>query len=355
MLKNKKNIIKNSFIFCNSKYIKTKLHFMEEYMNSDNFIGIDIGGTKCTVVLGNPYGKIIDKVQFLTKTTREANYTINKIFHAINTILKENKVSMDNIEAIGISSVGPVDSKKGIVISPPILPNWNNVAIGDVFRNRFNKNVYLQNDANACAIAEWRFGAGKNCKNMIFLTFDTGVRAGLILDGRLYTGANDMAGEVGHIRLSREGPLGYGKFGSFEGYCSGSSIAKLAYDEIAKRIKRGYRVKFCETLEEAKNITVKEVAIAAENGDKVAIDILRTSARYLGMGLSILIDMLNPEKIIIGSTFARCREFLQPTAEKIIKKEALELSYKNCSILPSSLGENIGEYACLSVALGENY
>lgn len=324
-------------------------------MINGNLIGIDIDGTKCSVVLGNPYEKIIDRISFPTKVTREANYTINKIFHSITEMLSKNKVSMEGIEAIGISCGSPLDSEKGIIMSPPNLPNWDNIPIKDIFKNRFNKNVYLQNDANACAIAEWKFGAGKNCNNMVFLTFGTGLGAGLILNGKLYTGANDMAGEVGHIRLSREGPLGYGKFGSFEGYCSGGGIAKLAYEEITRRIKRGDRVEFCETLEEAKNITAKEVGIAAQKGDKVAIDILKTSGRYLGMGLSIIIDILNPEKIIIGSIFARCREFLQPTAEEIIKKEALELSYKNCSILPSSLGESIGDYACLSVALGKNY
>lgn len=324
-------------------------------MNNENLIGIDIGGTKCAVVLGDSSGEIIDRISFPTETIRGVDYAINKIFKSIDEVLKRNAMDIKDIESIGISCGGPLDSEKGIIMSPPNLPKWDNIPIKDIIKNRFNKEVYLQNDANACAIAEWKFGAGKDCSNMIFLTFGTGLGAGLILNGKLYTGANDMAGEVGHIRLDKEGPLGYGKFGSFEGYCSGGGIAKLAYKEITRRIREGEKVEFCKSLEEAKNITAKEVGIAAKNGDKVAIDILNISGKYLGIGLSILIDILNPEKIIIGSIFARCIEFLQPMVEEIIKKEALELSYKNCVILPAGLGESIGDYACLSVALGKSY
>lgn len=324
-------------------------------MNNENLIGIDIGGTKCAVVLGDSSGEIIDRISFPTEAIRGVDYAIGKIFKSIDEVLKRNSKDIKNIQSIGISCGGPLDSEKGIIMSPPNLPKWDNIPIKDIIKNRFNKEVYLQNDANACAIAEWKFGAGKDCSNMIFLTFGTGLGAGLILNGKLYTGANDMAGEVGHIRLDKEGPLGYGKFGSFEGYCSGGGIAKLAYKEITRRIREGEKVEFCKSLEEAKNITAKEVGIAAKNGDKVAIDILNISGKYLGIGLSILIDILNPEKIIIGSIFARCIEFLQPMVEEIIKKEALELSYKNCVILPAGLGESIGDYACLSVALGKSY
>lgn len=119
---------------------------------------------------------------------------------------------------VGISCGGPLNSTAGIIEGPPNLPGWNNVKIADILTSHYGVFASLQNDANACAVAEWKFGAGKGAQNMIFLTFGTGLGAGLILNGRLYSGTNDNAGEIGHIRLEEFGPSGYGKSGSFEGF-----------------------------------------------------------------------------------------------------------------------------------------
>lgn len=321
-------------------------------MDKKYLIGIDVGGTKCAVVLGDKNATIYDRISFLTESFRGPQYAIDNIINNIYEILNKNQLKIEQVQSMGISCGGPLDSERGLILSPPNLPGWDEIPIVNILENRFSKKTYLQNDANACAVAEWKFGTGKGCKNMIFMTFGTGLGAGLILDGKLYTGTNDMAGEIGHIRLSQEGPVGYGKKGSFEGYCSGGGIAQIAKREILSKLIRGEKVDFCPSEELAEHVTTKDVGIAAYNGDPTAIKILKESGRHLGMGLSILIDILNPEKIIIGSVFARCREFLQPSAEEIIRKEALELSSKNCTILPSGLGEQIGDYACISVALG---
>ncbi len=321
-------------------------------MSEKYLIGIDIGGTKCAIVLGDTEGELYDRIFFPTETWKGPDQTIQNIILSIKEILKRNNINIDEVRNMGISCGGPLDSKSGYILSPPNLPGWDEIPITKIIKDEFGKDVYIENDANASAIAEWKFGAGQGCSNMIFLTFGTGLGAGLILDGKLYRGTNDMAGEVGHIRLAEDGPIGYGKVGSFEGFCSGGGIAQLAKREIIDRLNRGLKVGFCTTIEKADKITAKDVAIAASNGDELAIDVLRISGRYLGMGLSILIDILNPERIIIGSIFARSREFLQPHAEEIIKKEALKLSYERCEILPAGLGEKIGDYASLSVALG---
>lgn len=316
-------------------------------------IGIDIGGTECAVVLGCTKGKIYDRISFPTQSRMGPNQTIENILQSVKGIIRKNRIKIDQIQSMGISCGGPLDSQKGYILSPPNLPGWDRIPITQIIRERFDREVYLENDANASAIAEWKFGAGRGSKNMIFLTFGTGMGAGLILDGRLYRGFSGMAGEVGHVRLAKNGPVGYGKPGSFEGFCSGGGIAQLAREEVTKRLKQGIEASFCSSLEKVKEITAKDVGIAASSGDELAMQILKTSGRYLGMGLSILIDIINPERIIIGSIFARCREFLQPYAEEVIEKEALELSYKNCEILPAELGEEIGDYASLAVALGE--
>ncbi len=317
--------------------------------------GIDIGGTKCSVVLGyeeNSGIKIIGKRSFSTDSCKSWKETLNRITFYIEELRDEN--SNCGLSAAGISCGGPLDIEKGLILTPPNLPGWDKVPIVKYFQKRLGVKIVLQNDANACALAEWRYGAGKGCRNMVFLTFGTGFGAGLIFDGRLYSGASGMAGEVGHIRIEKTGPLGYGKQGSLEGFCSGGGIARLAETKVLERLKNGVKVDFCPTPEMAKSLDAKMVAEAAFKGDPVAIEIYTISGHYLGMGLALLIDILNPDKIVIGSIFARSYGLLWPEAKKAIMSEALDISRDACEVLPSALGDEIGDYASLSVALYEN-
>jgi len=314
-------------------------------------IGIDIGGTKCAVILGTNAPQIIDRKVFATRTDRGPQQTIQNIFKKIEKLLRTNQIDLQQIAGIGISCGGPLDSNQGIILAPPNLPGWKNIPLVKLIEDQYSIKTGIQNDANACALAEWQWGAGKGCRNLIFLTFGTGMGAGLILDGKLYTGTNDNAGEIGHIRLAKTGPSGYHKTGSFEGFCSGGGIAQLAQKILLKKYQAGKPASFGPNPEVIKGITTEEIAQAAKNGDPVAEEILQISGRYLGLGLAILIDILNPEKIIIGSIFARCQKFFWPAAEKIIRKEALPLAAGVCQIVPAALGEQIGDYASLGVAL----
>jgi glucokinase len=185
---------------------------------------------------------------------------------------------------------------------------------------------------------------------MIFLTFGTGMGAGLIIDGKLYSGTNDNAGEVGHIRLDGLGPVGYGKSGSFEGFCSGGGIAQLARIKAMEKLQMGETVPFCRNINELHLVTAQTVAEAANNGSELALEIYDTCGRYLGMGLSILIDILNPECIVIGSIYVRSAHLLVSAMEKSLQKESLPLSLKTCKIVPAQLEETIGDIASLSVA-----
>src|SRR5690606_30850007 len=211
----------------------------------------------------------------------------------------------------------------------------------------FSAPVALQNDANAGAVAEWLWGAGKGCRNMIFLTFGTGMGAGLILNGQLYSGTNDMAGEVGHIRLAEDGPVGYGKAGSFEGFCSGGGIQRLAMSRAEAALKAGYAPSFCPTEADLPAITAEKVSLS---DDPLAAEIFETVARRLGQGLAILIDILNPQRIIIGSIYVRQRARLEATMRLVLQQEALPNALAVCEILPAGLGEAIGDYAALAVA-----
>lgn len=312
-------------------------------------VGVDIGGTKCAVTLGlSDSGnlQIKDKVAF---PTTDVEGTIRDIKEGIRTVLGRNSLSSGNIAAIGISCGGPLDSREGVIMSPPNLPGWDNIPITRILENEFGVKAAVHNDANACALAEWQFGAGRGTRNMVFLTFGTGLGAGLILDGKLFAGTNDNAGELGHIRLDAFGPVGYGKAGSFEGFCSGSGIAQLAASMVKERLQMGRKVDWCPD-GNLSAITARTVAEAARRGDALAMEVYSVSARYLGKGLSIVIDILNPELIVIGSIYARNEDLLKPLMEEVLSKEALPLANKVCRVVPAALGESIGDYAALSVA-----
>lgn len=311
--------------------------------------GFDIGGTKCAVTIGRVKENgidLLDKVMFPTPTT--PHETIDLLIGELETLLAV--YAREPLEAIGISCGGPLDSRTGVILSPPNLPGWDRIDCIAPVRERFGVPVGLQNDANACALAEWKWGAGQGCRNMIFLTFGTGMGAGLILDGRLYTGTNDMAGEVGHIRLADAGPVGFGKAGSFEGFCSGGGIARLARYKAEKAIAQGTPPSFCPTAGELDDITAQTVGEAAQEGDPLALDIFRIVGEKLGQGLALLIDILNPERIVIGSIYGRQQSILEPIVLRQAAEETIPYSLGACSIVPAGLGESVGDYASLSVA-----
>ena len=304
-------------------------------------LGIDIGGTKCAVIRGNKKGEILEKE--INKTT-SVDDTISWILDTAEKLKGESK-------AIGISCGGPLDSDRGVILSPPNLPGWDNIEIVKMLEERLDIPAYLCNDANACAVAEWKFGAGRGFKNIIFLTFGTGLGAGLILDGRLFNGTNGNAGEVGHISLSEFGPVGYGKQGSFEGFCSGGGIALSGRMFAIEAIQQGGKPMYCEDLSKLDSITAKTIADAANAGDETALKVYKTTGKMLGYGLSILIDTLNPERIIIGSVFQRTENLLREIMEEIITKETLPAASAVCKVVPAELGENIGDCAALALAL----
>ena len=313
------------------------------------YIGYNIGGTKCSIILSDNKFNILEKEVFDTKSERGYNAILNEFKELTQHFFQS--YAQQSLVKIGISCGGPLDSKKGIIYSPPNLPGWDEVRIVEIFENEYNVPVEIQNDANASALAEWKMGAGKGTENMVFLTFGTGMGAGLILNGKLYTGTNDLAGEVGHIRMKEDGPIGFNKAGSFEGFCSGGGIAQLATTIVINKLEIGEKVEFCKSAEEAANLSAKDVFKAANAGDTVAMEIVETSAVQLGKGLAILIDLLNPECIVIGSIYARNTSIFDPIIFEILEKEAIPAANKICNILPAKLGDNIGDYAALSVAL----
>ncbi len=281
-----------------------------------SYIGIDIGGTKCAVTRGSGT-RIDEKIRFDTTGRDE---TLARIFDAAERLMTRD------VTAVGVSCGGPLDSRRGVILSPPNLPDWDDVHITELLQNRFGVGAYLCNDADACALAEWRYGAGVGTDSMIFLTFGTGIGAGLILNGRLYSGACGMAGEIGHVSLYEDGHIGYNKRGSVEGYCSGGGIAQYG---------KG---------------SARELGVRAEAGDAEAASIYERVGYDLGKALAILVDILNPEAVVIGSIYVRSREFIEPSMRRSLEKYALAQSVRAVRIVPAALGESLGDCAALCVA-----
>lgn len=313
-----------------------------------NYIGLDIGGTKCAATIakiGHSI-EISDKIVFPTADLSPQE-VIDRFCDFIDDHMKQDKLG-----GIGISCGGPLDSKNGIVLSPPSLPKWDGIPIVSILRNRYRVPTYLQNDANACAVAEWKFGAGRGTENMIFLTFGTGFGAGLILNGKLYSGTNDNAGEIGHVRLTKDGPLGYFKNGSCEGYCSGSGIARLTKLMLRQKRYAEASKNLLLAVGGEENITAKAVAELAKQGDPFCKAVYKKSGEMLGRTISILVDVLNPEKIVIGGVYMRSNELLWPYCERVMKKECLSYSMDVVTVEPAGLGEQVGDFAALAVACG---
>lgn len=312
------------------------------------YIGLDIGGTKCAAVVGTADTdvNILDKIVFPT-----AGKTPEQILTLFSNFIEEQRKKY-TVDGIGIACGGPLDSKNGIIKKPPSLPLWDGIKIVEYFENKFGIKTYLKNDADACAVAEWLYGAGKGTQNMIFITFGTGFGSGLILNGKLYSGTNDNAGEIGHVRLRKNGPVGYNKAGSCEGFCSGSGIRRLALLELEKLKKKNIVPEFVQKVGGEDNISAKTIAEFARQGDKFCLGIYKKSGKMLGETLSILIDLFNPEKIVIGGVFMRSGDLMYPYAEKVIKRESLCYAREVCEIVPAKLHENIGDVSALAVAKG---
>lgn len=308
-------------------------------------IGLDIGGTKCAVLLADASEniEIIKKIRFETRTDLGFDQTRDNLFKTVKIMISE---SDKPVEAIGISCGGPLNSRTGVIQSPPNLPGWDGIPLVNMLEKEFGIPAFLQNDANACALVEWKMGAGRGAENMIFLTMGTGMGAGIIADRRLMRGACDMAGEVGHMRLAQQGPMGYGKAGSFEGFCSGGGIARMACIMRKEWLAKGESVLWKEN---DASLTTKALADYAKSGDVHALEVFRAAGARLGEGIAILADVINPEKIVIGGVFMRCEALLRDSMWETVHREALFHTWKDLQIVPAQTNEQIGDFAAVMV------
>jgi glucokinase len=306
------------------------------------YLGVDVGGTKTAVILCARPPETLGRIEFATLPDQGPERALQLIVESARSLLAQHGLG---VKAIGVSCGSPLDRVKGIIQAPPNLATWIDVPIRSLLEEAFAAPCQVENDANAGAVAEHRFGAGVGTDHMVFLTLGTGLGAGIIANGSLYLGAGGDAGEIGHVRLSATGPVGYHKAGSIEGWSSGGGIAQLAARVLA-RPGRSSRLRAVE------NATARDVGIAAQAGDAVARSILRRSGERLGQTLAMLIDVLNPQRIVLGGLAWRMGEPFMAPMRRVMEREALPQTLRACEVVPAALGEKIGDVAAMCVAMG---
>ena len=302
-------------------------------------IGIDVGGTNVKIALVDENGKIIYSNSVPTYAKMGYEYTVNNIKQAISDLMKETNTSEKEIKGIGFDFPGQVDYKTGVVKLAPNIPGWVNIPIAKMIEEEFHIPTKIDNDVRCAALGEMMFGAGKDCENFICITVGTGIGSGIVINGQIVRGASNAAGEIGHIKLQPENGLlcGCGDSGCLEAYASGPTIVAMAQDYI----KGGKSAKFAEMAGDGE-ITPYIVAKAAEAGDVVAKRIFEIIGHRIGLGLTSVINLLNPEKVIVGGGVAECGELRLETIRKTVKERAMTVAGETVQIVPAQLGNSAG-------------
>ena len=303
-------------------------------------VGVDIGGTNVKIALVDKKGEILFSKTVPTRAEMGYEYTVGNIKQSIKELIEEAKIEKNAIEGIGFGFPGQIDCDNGIVRILPNIPGWINVPIADIMQKEFNVPVKVDNDVRCAALAELNYGAGSGCKNLICITIGTGIGSGLIVNGKLVRGASNAAGEIGHIKLSlHDGPIcGCGDMGCMEAYASGPAIVAMAKEYVAG----GKSTKFREIAGSVDAITPAIVARAAKEGDVVAQRIFQIMGEYIGTGLASVVNLLNPEKIVIGGGVADAGDILIEPLKSALKNRAMPIQGAAVDIVPAQLGNTAG-------------
>jgi glucokinase len=309
--------------------------------------GLDIGGTKAVAVVAGRDGEGLREVRIESWTRGTWEQDFETLARTLDGLLAESGVAPEDLETLGVSAAGPLDPVRGIVLNPPNLPGWENAPVGPYFEKRLKVRVRVENDANAAALAEWRFGAGRGSRNLAFLTMSTGVGAGLILDGRLYRGARFQAGEIGHVPVVPEGrPCACGLRGCLEAYTGGAALAARLRSDVAE----GRSPAILELAGgDSGAVTTATWVGAIRAGDPYAVALRDEYVDHLSRGLAILVTTLDLERVILGTIVQRNPDLLlEPLQVRV--GERVWKSHHDVQVLAGELGERMPAYAALSVA-----
>ncbi|MBU3229215.1 ROK family protein [Clostridium algidicarnis] len=313
---------------------------MKEY-----FIGIDLGGTKIAGVITDLKGNIIKESIIKTMAEYGDKAIVLRIINLIEDLIVSSGKTLEDIRAVGIGSPGPLDPKRGIIITTPNLP-FENFDIITPIKEKFNVPVFLDNDANVAAIGEHTLGAGKNTKNMVYITVSTGIGGGAIINGKIYRGNTFNALEIGHMTLLPDGPkCNCGNYGCFEALASGTAISKRAKEAVESGRDTSLLNYF--------KITSYEVFKEAEKGDSVSMHIIDSSLEYLGIGIANIITLFDPEVIILGGGVMKAGQIIFDRIKEVVDQRCFKNMASACKIVPSALGEKSGVIGAIALAMME--
>lgn len=302
-------------------------------------VGIDLGGTFIKTALISREGEIVHKVEIPSEGERGPDGVIINIIRSVKMAVKEKGVELKSVKAIGIGSPGPMDTKNGIVCKAINLPGWVNIPLRDRIQSAFGIPANLENDANAAAYAEYWKGAGQNARLMIAYTLGTGVGGGIVIEGKLIRGANDCAGELGHMTIVPDGdPCPCGNRGCLESYASANSLVRRTLDKI----NHGAETILRQWVSEGKSLTSKLIDEARLAGDAFAREAMLEAGTYLGLGMSQTVSALNPDIIVVGGGMMKAGEILLEPARAEVKRRVFAEHFEKLKILPARLGNDAG-------------
>lgn len=316
----------------------------KEATSPPRVLAIDIGGTKLAVGIVDESGRILARGEVPTLAGEGPERVLGRTVRLAKEVLGAPGIWGEAVRRIGIGCAGPVDRGAGLILNPPNLPGWARVALVERIEKALGRPAVLENDANAAALGEFRYGAGKGASSLVYLTVSTGIGGGIILDGKIWHGLGDGAGEVGHMTLLPDGPIcGCGNRGCLEALASGPSIARRAREVLATgRPSR---------LREAGDFTAAEVVRLAQEGDALAAEVWDEAVRYLGLGVAAIVTILAPQRVVIGGGVAKAGDFLFEPLRREVRRRVKLVAVESVPILPAALGPDVGILGAAAVAL----
>jgi len=303
-------------------------------------LAVDIGGTKIATALVTGQGDILTRGHSSTPVGAAPEAITNSILRTIGDTISSGRVSPSQLLGIGVAAAGLIDSDEGQVVFTPNIPGWIEVPLKAVIQQRFGVPTCMGNDATLAALGEWRFGLRKEVANLIYITVSTGIGAGIITDGRLYSGAHGFAGEAGHMTIHADGPVcNCGSTGCWEALASGTALAR----EARKEIEQGADTSIAELVGgDSSRIDASVVFEAAQKGDRLAGKLISRLAYYFGVGLANLVNIFDPELILVGGGVAKMGDLLLQPARSLVKERAYVTLTHDVEIRPALLGDDSG-------------
>jgi glucokinase len=299
-------------------------------------VAVDLGGTKYIAAVIGPGGKMLSRVYCPTLSHEGHARIIDRLAASIKEAVKEAGFKLHDMAGVGVAAAGIIDINRGLITEAPNLPKWRNIFLRDLLKDEFKIPVFVLNDASAAALGEHRLGAGRGLDNLIYMTVSTGIGGGMIINGELYNGADGSAAEVGHMIIQVDGPLCHcGHYGCLEAMASGTAIARMAEE----RLRSGWKSILSKS---RRKITAEDVAAAAKKGDVLACQVIDDAAGYLGIGMAGLVNLFNPQMIVVGGGVSALGERLLRPARKSMKQHAFKLPAGTVRVVRSALGADSG-------------